>query len=345
MSFYNGSRTLSVMHTYTCPAACEHCGTYSSPDNRTTLPLERVLSAIDEASRLGFANVVFTGGETTLRWKELLAAIEHATALGLPTRVVTNAHWAYSPAAAQMRIADLVAAGLFEINFSTGDEHVRFVPLERVVLGCVAAVRSRLPVHVMVENRKTRGIDAKDVLEHPLVAALAPEERKRLRVLPSPWMPLDPSVKASYDEGVAVDRKNVAMRSGCDSVLETYTLKADGTIAACCGIGMFDIRELTVTDTQSGGFLQRAIELAEDDFLKVWLHYVGPEKILAWAATKDPGIEWEGWYAHHCQSCHRIYKDPRVRACIREHYEEVVAEVLQAAWLEEGPLRQIAAAV
>src|SRR5690606_5108965 len=141
-----------------------------------------------------------------------------------------------------------------------------------------------------------------------------------------------------YDEGQAVDRHNLALRTGCDSILGTYTLKADGTIAACCGIGSLDIRELTVAEASGPGALARAIGSAEDDFLKLWLRYVGPEKILAWAASKDPGIAREGLYAHHCQSCQRIYKDPRVRACIRAHHEEAVAEVLQAAWLEEGPL-------
>lgn len=338
MSFVKGPRALSVMQTYTCPAACEHCGTYSSPDNRTTLPVERVLRTIDEAKQLGFAPVVFTGGETTLRWKDLLTAIAHATALGLPTRVVTNAHWARSLDEAHRRIAELVAAGLYEINFSTGDEHARFVPVEQVVFACVASIQAGLPVHVMIEHRKKRLIDVADILKHPLIEMLSDEQRKRLVVKPSPWMPLDPTVKGMYDDGMTVDRSNLAIRTGCDNVLSTYTLKADGTIAACCGIGMFDIRELTVTNAE--GSLATAVERAEDDFMKVWLHYVGPEKILAWAASKDPSIEWEGWYSHHCQSCHRIYKDPRVRECIREHYREVIGEVMQAAWLDEGPLRE-----
>lgn len=344
MSFYRGPRTLSVMHTYTCPAACHDCGTYSSPENRTTLPLDRVIAAIDEAHGLGFGNVVFTGGETTLRWRELLAAIGHAHGLGLLTRVVTNAHWARGIDTARGRIAELQAAGLTEINYSTGDEHARFVPVERVVLACVAALEAGMAVHVMVEMRKQDGVCARDVEEHPLIAALPEATRARLVVRPSPWMPLDPGVKETYHDGIAVDRRNLAIRGGCDNVLNTYTLKADGTIAACCGIGMFDIAELTVSDGRGEGPLASAIAAAEEDFLKVWLRYTGPDKILAWAATKDPTIEWEGRYAHHCQACHRVYKDPKVRACIRAHYHEVVGDVMQAAWLEEEPLRELVSA-
>ncbi|AXE29510.1 hypothetical protein DK842_06100 [Chromobacterium phragmitis] len=40
-------------------------------------------------------------------------------------------------------------------------------------------------------------------------------------------------------------------------------------------------------------------------------------------------------YAHHCQACARIYRDEAVRRLVREHYEEMIAEVLQAAWLDE----------
>jgi hypothetical protein len=37
-------------------------------------------------------------------------------------------------------------------------------------------------------------------------------------------------------------------------------------------------------------FLAQAVEASESDFLKVWIHFMGPEKILAWAAEKEPSI-------------------------------------------------------
>ena len=69
--------------------------------------------------------------------------------------------------------------------------------------------------------------------------------------------------------------------------------------------------------------------------MKLWIHYKGPEKILAWAAEKNPTIVWENMYAHRCQACHRIYKDPEVSNVVREHYAELLADVLQSAWLDE----------
>src|SRR5262249_16750793 len=113
---FRGLRTLSIMPTYTCTAACADCASLSGPKDRTRLNSEEIFAAIDEARRLGFFNVVFTGGEATLRWSELLKWISHAAKLRFPTRVVTNAHWATRPETASDRIDQLITAGLSEIN-------------------------------------------------------------------------------------------------------------------------------------------------------------------------------------------------------------------------------------
>lgn len=332
---HQGAKTLSIMPTYTCTAACRDCASVSSPGARERLPRQVMLDAIAEAKALGFCNVVFTGGEATLRWRDILACISYATSLGLPTRVVSNAHWARSLERAGQRLDVLIEHGLSEINYSTGDEHARFVPWERVAYAIAAALDRELPVHVMVELKAERRITRAMLLEHPLVAARAERGETLLKITESAWMPLDHDRIERYPPGVATTAEDLPLHPGCDSVLQTYTLQADGRIGACCGLGMRLIPELSVGVAAGEGFLRRAIADAEDDFMKVWLRYAGPKKILAWAAGKDPAIAWEHMYAHPCQACHRVYEDPRVAAVIREHHEEVVAEVLQSAWLEE----------
>jgi hypothetical protein len=81
--------------------------------------------------------------------------------------------------------------------------------------------------------------------------------------------------------------------------------------------------------------LANAVEEAEADFLKLWIHSKGPEKILACAAEKNQDIEWENMYGHQCQACLRLYKDPAVREVVREHHVEVIAEVLESVWLDQ----------
>jgi hypothetical protein len=229
----------------------------------------------------------------------------------------------------------LMGAGLSEINYSTGDEHIRFVPIDRVAYAIVAACSHSLRVHVMVELKHENSVTRDTLLAHPLVAGLSPEQREWLAVASSPWMPLSYHRVHRYPEGSAVDRHNLPTRGGCDSVLQTYTLQADGRIGACCGLGLRVIPELNVARADAPGFLRRAIADSEEDFLKLWIHYQGAEKVVAWAAEHNPEIKWEGKYAHHCQFCHRIYHDDAIRAVLLEHWEEVIAEVLQAAWLDE----------
>src|SRR5690349_5223816 len=133
------ARMLSLMPTFQCTAACAHCGTLSHPRETTWLPLDQMLSAIDQAAKNGYRVVVFTGGEPTLAGEDLLVAISRAAAHGLIARVVTNAWWASTDGAAHARIAEMAKAGLRQFNCSTGDQHARFVPIDNVMRAAYAA--------------------------------------------------------------------------------------------------------------------------------------------------------------------------------------------------------------
>jgi hypothetical protein len=325
--------TLSIMPTYQCTAACEHCGTISSPLEKTWLPGEAILNAIDEAASSGYEVVVFTGGEATLAGKNLLKYIERAASYGVVVRLVTNAHWATSEKAADQRIRDFIQAGLTEINYSTGDQHIRFVPLERVIHAIRSAAKARLRTAIMVELMKERRVTKETLENHPGYQQVIKDfPGFVIRIDESPWMPLSPDTVFRYTDGTAVNRDNLPMISGCDSILSTTTIQADGQIGACCGIGLRLIPELQVGNILTTT-LAEADRAAADDFLKRWIRVEGPERILAWAASYDSSIEWENMYGHRCQACIRLYKDPKVRAVIMEHHKEKLADVVFAEWL------------
>lgn len=335
-------KTLSVMPTDKCTAACSNCGSLSSPSANASLPIEVMLSAIKEASTLGFGNVVFTGGEPTLRWADLLEAVRFTHEVGLVSRVVTNAFWAKTVALADRRISQLLAAGLSEINFSTGDEHVKFVPLDRVVNAVIASVKNMLEPHIMIEIREGNRVTEELFWEHPGIANLSSLERRRVSIRASPWMPLDPDEESSYPEDYAANKDNVSSRLGCDSVLQTYVIGADRRIGSCCGLGMKLVPELNVGRYEGEGSLKASILDAEDDFLKLWLRYDGPEKILAWVASRKPAIKWEDKYAHRCQACLRLYMDDEVREVIRRFAKDKLGDVLTSMCLEEIDLPRLA---
>jgi len=154
-------------------------------------------------------------------------------------------------------------------------------------------------------------------------------------VIESPWMPLNPFEVESYPPGKLANKNTLHAYQGCGSILQTYVIQATGKIGSCCGIGMRVTPELNVADVGEEDFLEKAVIRAENDFLKTWLHYKGPEKILAWAAEKNPNIIWEDMYAHRCQACLRLYKDPIVKQVVREHYPEMLSEVMATAYLAD----------
>jgi Radical SAM superfamily len=326
-------RILSLMPTYQCTAACKSCGTLSSPQATARLTAGQVNRAIAQAAAAGIEVVVFTGGEATLEPDLLFAGLAQVVNLGMASRLVTNAHWAASDASALDFVARLRAAGLSEINYSTGDQHARFLPVEHVLRAVRAAVQAGFAPHVMVETTAAAVVTTELIEAHPYQV----ETRRRypgrvIKFNQSPWMPIKPDKTEAYPPGLATDASNLARTRGCDSVLQTTTVQATGAIGACCGLGLRLIPELNLGHIDHVS-LNEAIADAENDLLKRWIRLEGPERILAWAAQKDPSIEWEGRYAHRCQACLRLYQDPAVRAVIAEHHQEKVPDLLFGEYL------------
>lgn len=328
-------KVLSILPTRRCTAACRHCGSLSSPKAKDTLSREVVLDAIKQAAELDFKLIAFTGGEATLEWETLSCAVEFARDLHLRTRLVTNAHWAESRKRAQEVIQTFRRWGLDELNVSTGDEHARFVPLEFVINSLVEGVLAGYDMQLMIEYRKDRVITKDRILIHLTMMNLPSELFSKIEITESPWMPLSPNQFSSYGMGQTVSHDNVSLREGCKSILQTYAIEPDGQVAACCGLGVSLIPELSECDVSIPNFLKHALTQAENDFLKMWLRYEGPEKILAWASQKDASILWEGQYAHNCQACQKIYRDPKVQAVIEHYYEEVLANVATSVVIDE----------
>jgi Radical SAM superfamily len=328
-------RVLSIMPTYQCTAACRDCGTFSNPrPGQPWLDPAHIMRAIDEAANGGYVGVVFTGGEATLALDTVLEGIQKARRLGLGTRLVTNASWATTEEQAFDLMHALAGAGLDEINFSTGDEHIRFVSLENVIRAIAAALRNNLrSICVVLELTQQATVTQGDIVSHPLFEAATRDFPTHLvRIFQSPWMPMSATRTHRYPKAMLLSRENIATKPGCGSCLSTTTLQADGRIAACCGLGMRAIPELQLGHITSTTLADADAD-ASNDFLKRWIRLEGPERILAWAAEKDSSIEWEYMYAHKCQACIRLYKDAKVRTVIRNHYEEKIADIVFGEFL------------
>lgn len=323
-------RTTTILASYNCTAACEHCCFDSHPGIKTRMTLDKILKFIKEASRFKTMKlIVFSGGECFLLGKELDTAIKYATDLGLSTRCVTNGYWATTEESAAQRLRKVIDAGLKEINFSTGDFHQKFVPQSNIVNGALASVKLGLSTVIMVELQKERKVTAPKIRSDPRILdmLLMKKSKKLFKIIESPWMPMSLEEDVQQNPDKYINRNNVYKRSGCDSVFNTIVATPNEQMGLCCGLTRELIPELNA-DITSKSSLQDIYLRSAKDFMKIWLYVEGPEKILAWAGSKDPTIKWEGKYAHHCHACLALYKDEKVRNVIRKYYNEKVEEVL-----------------
>jgi hypothetical protein len=119
-------------------------------------------------------------------------------------------------------------------------------------------------------------------------------------------------------------------------VLSTVVITPSEQLGVCCGLPREQIPELHAGSLKDHSMLDLA-RRALSEFINIWLFVEGPEKILAWAASHDREIEWENRYAHNCDACRAVFKDPRVMKVIRQHYSEKYDDVLMRfALFQEG---------
>lgn len=138
--------TLTLVITRRCSAQCRNCCSQCSPYKQQEIPLDDAIGYIDKALN-AFPSIkvlVITGGECMLNVEKLNEIISYGNKYGLVVRIVTNCFWATSQEKADRLVEALVKNGLQEINFSTGDEHQEFVPLENIVYAVIASLEHNL---------------------------------------------------------------------------------------------------------------------------------------------------------------------------------------------------------
>jgi organic radical activating enzyme len=323
--------TFTVITTYGCTAACEQCCFKCTPHVTARLSCETILAGINEAYDAfpALELVVFTGGEAFMLGDDLDECIAESSDLGLKTRVVSNGYWGWTPAAASKRVMRLVAAGLNELNFSTGDEHQKWVPWERVRNAAIAAVERNIRTVITVESSSQAAFTYRDAMADPVLKEFMDQDPS------SALLTVSGHIWISFTDGVTIPQasekidEHSGCTSGCGNVLENVVLTPNGMVAACCGLTFEDIPEMTL-----GRFGERPLremfEAQFDDFLKSWVHVEGPQAILDYAHEKNPEVPSARQLkvVHKCEACAYIHQSPAVRATLQDHYVEKVPSVL-----------------
>ena len=326
-------QTLSLITTHQCTAACDHCCFTCTPQATKAIPIARLERLIDEAAQIrSMQVVVFTGGECFLLGRHLDRLIARATALGLATRCVTNGYWGRGVRGAARRVVRLVDAGLKEINFSTGTFHARWVPTQHVANAAQACAEAGLTTIINAEISAHDMFDIDVFTRHPTLGAMIEDGRVSLQR--NVWIPhAEGHGEADLSPLVEASRFAPGKRDGCSTVLNVLAVTPDQKLVACCGLHLESIPDLHLGSV-ADRTLQEAVNDAPDDFLKIWMHVDGPERILEFVAEHEPNYSLPLDSTHPCTTCLHLYRDPVARRIIAEHYHEVVQDVV-ARWMTE----------
>lgn len=293
------------------------------------IPSERLRSLIVEAGALpSIRAVCFTGGECFTLGAELDALIALTAERGYEPRCVSNGYWAVTPTAAADRMGRARAAGLRTIHLSTGQMHAAFVPVERIVNAAVAAFDAGIRTSISIEEFKGTSFDWRAIVEHPEIVARSTDPR--LDIFLRDWIP---HAEGRGEATLAHTRKRSRFRAerktGCDSILDILTVRPNLELSACCGYPIESMPELSL-GSLANRTIAEVVAAADDDLIKFWLHVAGPERMLEFVKRYEPSYQLPTQYAHKCQSCVHLHRDPVAMRVLTERANEVAAEITAA---------------
>ena len=316
-------RSITILPTYRCSAACDQCCFESNPRLRHRLDLQTILCRIDEAvtSFPELELVVFSGGEVFLLKEDLFTAIEHAHARGMSVRCVTNAFWGKRPGHAQEIAERLVDVGCSEVNISTGRDHQQWVPFEAIENACEALINAGMTTLVTIESDAADSSCLTAALKSPTLSHLLRTNPLLFTIQCNSWMPFN----SEYVERGAAQGLE-ALKEGCTQIFSNVVVNPYDELAACCGLTFEHIPELKLGHLSNAG-MRQLYDASLQDFLKIWIHVDGPGTILR-KLFGDTINEKFSEVRHICQACAILHKDEVVRDMLRMRYHEFVSEVL-----------------
>lgn len=317
--------SFTILPTYRCNAACKECCFESHSGIRHRMSREELLNLIRRIrSELPSVRyVVLTGGEVTLLRKDLLDALSLLTELGLGSRIVTNGHWARTDSEAERWIRDLVLAGLNELNLSTGDEHLEWVPIESVARAALFATRSQLLTIVNIEGSANAKFRLDAFTEIPQIREILGNHNlsKWLLASTNVWMPFH------ADSEIRPEQDAPPLRKGCSNIFENFVVNPYGNLMSCCGLTMEYIPEMKVGLTTEARTLQQIYGQQFDDLLKLWIWLDGTRAIFELAVRRS-GQSVQSTSPHQCAICAQLYRDPGLRSTVHDLVIENANEIV-----------------
>lgn len=319
--FSESPRSLTILPTYKCTAECSQCCFESSPRLKGRLSLSTITTRIDQAVEAFplLRHVTFSGGEALLLKDDLMRAIAHCRMHRLSTRLVSNGFWGARKETAKRMVDRLEAAGLQELNLSTGIDHIQYVPLRSVISAAKASVERGIRTLVTIEADICHmGVSSEVLRDEWAGSAIA---RGVLSVISNSWVNFKPGSEERNNKELDAERPN-----GCAQLFDTVTVTPADQLAACCGLTMEHIPEMKIGSLQDSDILS-LYKLQFDDFMKMWISVDGPARIIQRITAGTP-LKTDLKFSHPCEACAFLHLNPAVAGLVREGYEGFVSEIV-----------------
>ena len=351
--------SVTILPTSRCTARCRHCSMSSSPDREEVLSLEELEHIIRQIfAELTPKAIVFSGGESTLLGQDLHAALRLCKTLGpdTTTRLVTNAFWATSEAAARETLSALRDAGLEEINISSDDYHLPFISLQKVRWAFGAALELGFAT-VALSNaygpeswltpERLNDVFGGGELKMRFDAsgrsiAHVHEEGETLVMLSNAELQRlgrTGDALARSELPTDVDLEGLADQiGGCPWVLRSPAVSASGHFVSCCG---FEVDHNPILDygDLAEEPLGEILDRADDDLITNMIAFLGPVRIRRLLGELAPGETSfpAETYRSYCEVCTDLVSIEQNREALYRHQSAFVDVVTAARrWVQEN---------
>lgn len=318
--------TLTIVPTHKCTASCHDCCFSCSPKIDYMMDMNKIVGYIDQAFYYYpmLKVVVFTGGECFLLGDKLVEAVKHAASYGVVVRVVTNGYWASSYEKARKIISKLVKVGLKEINFSTGDNHQKYVPYKNIVNGVLASHDAGLKaIGIAVESPVNAVFTSKTILEDEKIVPLI--QSKKVFYINSAWMNFKKDNEVIRNKKIGTIQINSLNEKPCSYIFRGISINPYSQMLACCGLTVEYNKYLKLGSLDLFS-IKELYEAQFNDFFKIWLYIAGPEHIYRKFCLKS-GSEFK-YFPHECAYCIELVKDKNNIPIIKELIEENMSDIL-----------------
>lgn len=345
-------RQLTVLVTSKCTAACAHCCMNSSPERDDTLTWEQLERILTQAlTELDLRVIIFAGGEPMLLGETLYRAIRLCKQHGRMTRIVTNAYWAGNRDHALLKLKELRAAGLDELNISTDDYHDPYISFDHVrnayevalTLDFSAVVLANCygPNSTLTPDRLTTALATPDMQlrfdDDGQGKSLVKKKGKTLVVLSnSPVQRLGRGIDQLPEEdfpstpiGQSLDELADAI-GGCPHAIRSAAISAKGHLLACCGFELEGNPILDFGDLAEHSMAE-LLDRADDDLCANLIAILGPVKVMRLLQKICPDeVSFPRNYRSYCEACADVVDVEQNRRALYRHMDDLAPLMLQA---------------